>query len=181
MSGALEECVFNVPHVICGVALQPPSIWHVWLLEFVRSPYVGAAEDGTAADLALALHLCAFRAESPRTVGEISFQFDPLLIAKIEEFGIRQTSLAFQNYLRDHLAFPKCWEKEGSRPVKSPVCLYLVAVLMRCGRMDHDAAWAMPFGYARHLCLALAEAGGNEIPLVTGSEEKALREAGYQL
>lgn len=184
MSGALEECVFNVPHVICGVVLQPPSIWHVWLLQFVRSPYVGAAEDGTASDLALALLICSRPAESPRTLTAIRSclpEGDPALAARIEQEGVLATSLAFQHYLRDHLALPRCWEKEGGRPVKSPVCLYLVAVLMRCGRMDHDAAWAMPFGYARHLCLALAEAGGNEIPLLTEGEEAALREAGHVL
>jgi len=181
MSATLAECVFNLRHEICGVALQPLSLWHVWLLEFVRSPYVGVSGDGTAADLALALLICSRPAESPVTCGPADFACDPHLIAAIEEAGIRETSLAFQSYLADHIATPRCWESGSGKPVKSPICLYMVAVLMRCGRMSHEEAWATPFGYARHLVLALAEAGGNEIPLMTEAEEAALRAAGYTI
>jgi len=182
MSGALAECVFNVPHVIGGVELKPLSLWHVWLLEFVKSPYVMAVEDPTASDLALALLICSREAQSPLTVGDFPhFAGDPVLTARLQQEGIRQSSEAFQAYLADYLALPRCWEKGGGKPVKSPMCLYIVAVLMRCGRMGHEEAWATPFGYARHLCLALAEAGGNEIPLLTAAEEEALKLAGHTL
>ncbi len=182
MSAALAECVFNVPHVIAGVALRPLSLWHVWLLEFVKSPYVMAVEDPTASDLALALLICSREAESPLMLRDYPrFEIDPELTARLHQEGVRQASEAFMAYLSDYIANPKCWEKEGGKPVKSPVCLYMVAVLMRCGRMDHDQAWATPFGYARHLTLALAEAGGNEIPLLTAAEEEALKLAGHTL
>lgn len=183
MSEALEECVFNAPHAICGVDLRPFSIWHFWLLEFVRSPYVGAcsADEGRAGDLALALQICSRPASSPLLETMPDFSVDPAFIAHIEQAGILESSLAFQNYLRDYVALPRCWETGEGRPVKSPFCLYMVAVLMRSGRMSHDAAWAVPFGYARHLVLALAEAGGNEITLITANEEAALKEAGHIL
>jgi hypothetical protein len=185
MSEALAECVFNVPHVVCGVALHPLSIWHVWLLEFVRSPYVGAssADEGRAGDLALALLICSRPASFPGETEEsgVVFQVDPMLLERIEREGILESSLAFQNYFRDHVALPRCWESGEGRSVKSPICLYMAAVLMRHGRMNYAEAWATPFGYARHLVLALAEAGGNEIPLLSASEERALKEAGHQL
>jgi hypothetical protein len=180
MSEALEECVFNGRHVICGVEMRPFSIWHFWLLEFVGSPYVGA-DGGTAADLALALKICSTPASSPIGASLPDFSADPILVEAINGMGILQASLAFQNYLRDFVALPRCWQTGEGRSVKSPVCLYMVAVLMRCGRMGHEEAWSVPFGYARHLVLALAEAGGNEIPLLTPAEESALKEAGYTL
>lgn len=182
MSEALEECVFNARHVICGVALRPFSIWHCWLLEFVRSPYVGASADGgSASDLALALMICSREASSPMGAGLLDLTVDPAVIEAIHGVGILEASLLFQNYLRDFVALPRCWENGEGRPVKSPLCLYMVAVLMRCGRMTHQESWSVPFGYARHLVLALAEAGGNDIPLMTAAEETALRAAGHVL
>lgn len=183
MSEALAECVFNVPHAICGVELRPLSLWHLWLLEFVRSPYVGAsaAAEGTAGDLALALLLCSRAPSFPGDDVTTLFEVDAPFLERIEREGITATSLAFQCYLQDHIALPRCWESGEGRPVKSPLCLYMAAVLMRHGRMSHAEAWATPYGYARHLVLALAEAGGNEIALITSAEETALREAGHSV
>ncbi len=88
MSAALAECVFNVPHVIAGVALRPLSLWHVWLLEFVKSPYVMAVEDPTASDLALALLICSREAESPLTLRDYPrFEIDPELTARLQQEG----------------------------------------------------------------------------------------------
>ena len=180
MSEALAECLFNIPPILCGLPMEPLSIWHVWMLEFVRSPYIGAAPGGTASDLALALTICSRKAVDPL---EASFDLrpSPKLIEQIDKEGILETSLAFQTYLSDYNALPKVWEGGDGRPVKSPLCLYLVAVLIRHGRFPHAAAWKLPYGYGRHLVLALAEAGGNEIPLISDSEVAALKEAGHVL
>ncbi|MEI6036043.1 MAG: hypothetical protein WCS65_17390, partial [Verrucomicrobiae bacterium] len=95
--------------------------------------------------------------------------------------GFGATADAFRSYLADYVALPRCWQSSAGRPIRSHVCLYAVAVLMRHGRMTEEQAWATQHGYARHLLLALAEAGGNEIPLMSAEEEAALAEAGHTL
>lgn len=179
MSRQLAECVLHAPHSICGRTLQPLSIWHYWLLDFVGSPLVGASEKGGASDLALAIEICCRPASSPSQTCELPLSVDPYLLEQLHEVGLSEVLASLKVYFADYVASPRVWESEEGRPIRSPLCLYMVSVLMRQAGMSHDEAWATQFGYGRHLCLALAEAGGNEIPLLSAAEERALIEAGY--
>lgn len=181
MSDALAECIFHARHVICGKRLRPFTLWHAWLLDFCQSPFVGASASGGPADLALAIEICSRPASSPGASPRFDIRPSPRLVRRIFKAGFRQTAAAFRAYLADHVALPKCWESGSGRPVRSPICLYSVAVLMRHGRRTEPEAWATEHGYARHLVLALAEAGGNEIPIISPEEEAALAEAGQAL
>lgn len=181
MSETLAECIFHARHTICGKRLQPFSLWHAWVLDFAESPFIGSAPDGNASDLALAIEVCSRPASSPGKCGAFSLRPERRMIRRIFDAGVRATANAFRAYLADHVALPKVWESGSGRPVRSHVCLYSVAVLMRHGGMSEEQAWATEHGYARHLVLALAEAGGNEIPLISAAEERALREAGHAI
>ncbi|MBU3720741.1 MAG: hypothetical protein FGM22_08295 [Burkholderiaceae bacterium] len=178
MSDSLAECIFHASHRVCGRRLRPFSLWHAWLLGFARSPYVGEAEVATPADLALAIEICSKPASSPGDCRGFSLRADAGLVRRIVKAGFRRPGQEFRAYLDDYVALPACWEMKG-RPVRSDVCLYSVAVLMRHGRKTEREAWATEFGYARHLVLALAEAGGNDVPIISDAEMKALREAGH--
>jgi hypothetical protein len=142
---------------------------------------VGAAAGGTPADLALAIEICSRPASSPSKSPRFDVRPSSRLTRRIFRYGMKRCADEFRAYLADYVALPKCWDSGKGRPVKSPVCLYSVAVLMRNGRLTESEAWATEFGYARHLTLALAEAGGNEINIRSAAEESALKEAGHNL
>ncbi len=180
MSDALAECIFHARHTICGRRLKPFTLWHAWLLDFCQSPFVSSTP-GTAADLALAIEVCSRPASTPARSPHLDLRPDRRLTARIFRDGFRETADAFRAYLGDYVALPRCWSTPGGRSIRSHPCLYTVAVLMRHGQRTEEQAWATEHGYARHLILALAEAGGNEIPLMSAEEESALIEAGHTL
>ncbi|MFZ4597821.1 MAG: hypothetical protein ACOYNN_04175 [Terrimicrobiaceae bacterium] len=181
MSDALAECIFHARHTICGKRLQPFTLWHAWLLDFCESPFIDTTRPGAAADLALAIEICSQPASSPARCQKINLHPSARLIRQIFDKGFKETAAAFRAYLADHVSLPRCWENGGGRPIRSHIALYSVAVLMRHGRRTEHEAWATEYGYARHLVLALAEAGGNEIPILSAAEEAALKEAGHVL
>jgi hypothetical protein len=181
MHAALAECIFHVPHVICGVRMQPYTLWHAFLLDFCGSPFVGASSTGTPADLAVILEVCSRPPSCPAKAKVVQLQANKRLLRDVVKNGLRRTANEVRAYLDDYVAMPKCWESKASRSVKSHGCLYSVAVLMRHGRRTEAEAWATEFGYARHLVFALAEAGGNEIPIISAEEEAALVAAGHKI
>ena len=178
MQDSLAECVFHLPHVLCKRELQPFTIWHAFLLDFAQSPFIGAGPGrGSASDLALAIEICSRAPSSPAKSPRWDITPSETLIQLIYEIGLERAAASFRAYLTDYIALPACWESATGQPVKSNVALYTVAVLIRHGRRTEEEAWATQFGYARHLTLALAEAAGNEISLISPAELAAMKEA----
>jgi hypothetical protein len=181
MSDALAESIFHARHTICGKRLRPFTLWHAWLLDFAGSPFIGAAPQGTVSDLAIALEICSRPPASPDQCTQLDLKPCPRFIKKIIRSCPALVADDFRRYLADHSALPRVWSTGDGRPVRSNIFLYTVAVLVRHGRRTEREAWATGFGYARHFALALSEAGGNEIPLISPEEEEAIKEAGHDV
>lgn len=182
MTEQLAESLLHREHRVLGRVLRPFTFWHAWMLDFAQSPYGGAEVPITPAEVIFAVEVLRREPGVPGDavkLPELAWWNKGRTVKRVLREGVAAVHEQLGYYFADYHAEPLCWRGGDGKPVKSHWCLYSVAVLMRHGRKTEREAWATQVGFGKHLLLALAEAGGHEVQLVTEAEREALAEAGY--
>jgi hypothetical protein len=155
---------------IMGLQLRPLSVWHVWALSAMDSPYI-IGGDLTVEAICRALMICtqtrAGFAELINTDAHILLLGDIAgiyLAATPEERADAQQ--AFAEYIDACTVFPEFWEDGKTDAVKDrlrcPVEWHIVAALVRMGIVrTEDQAWDYPIARARCWGAVEAERNGN--------------------
>lgn len=181
MNERLAESFFHIEHRVLGRRLRPYSLWHAFVLDFAGSPLAGHEGELTLEEIIFALEVLSREPGVPGgrlKLPKVTWFRRMLWRGRIRRVGELRVRAQMAAYFADYLAAPNCFDAKG-KPVKSHWCLYSVAVLMRHGKHTHREAWAAEVGFTRHLLLALAEAGGHDVPLISEAEQAALKEAGH--
>jgi len=179
MNDKFAESIFHRRHVVCGIRLHPFTFAHAAALDFAGSPYASLTGAATLDDVVFALAVCRAPGAFPIQLPKVGF-FKTRIIAKaVYRAGLSEAHAALMAYFDDYNCPPDMWQQKGSRAVRVPWPLYFVACLIRNGRMTQKQAWETEVGYGRWMCAALAEAGGNEIAVISDAEREAMKEAGY--
>lgn len=179
MNDQFAESLFHRKHSVCGVRLKPYSFAHAAILDFARSPYSSMSGSARLEDIVFALSVLGEKPSRPNQIPTIGFFRRWIITFRVFRAGIDAAHNQLMAYLDDYNSPPQMWQKENTRPVKTPWMLYFVAVLMRHGQMTEREAWSCEVGYGRWLCAGLAEAGGNDVPIITDEERAAMKEAGH--
>lgn len=149
---------------VLGRDLLPLSVWHIWILQGIRSPFAigGRIEDK---DVGMAVAVCSKnRAECVAFLSdEVAVAKEMLQLAELwhSEEDMTPHIAALNSYMEDGMTAPEFWENPGQNPVKDrqrcPSEWHLVSLLLKNNicRTERQA-WDYP--YARAVCWAAVSA-----------------------
>jgi hypothetical protein len=181
-------------HVVLGQRLLPFSVWHQQQLQGIDSPFLTVWQKRPSSiqlfnSLFIATQICrltpfdtpriGWRDTLRRKLAAFRFYFRPGL----QRPGTRLLRLLieaakFRSYMADYCSAPVPFPNKHSKPVQSPVNLYLLELYRRFhpGLSDR-ALWAKSPGEIAWANTASQEAYGSEISIMTRAREEAREEA----
>ena len=183
MDERLAETVFHGRHIVLGRRLRPLTYFHQFALAAIGSAFTDPAREVTFAELVLAVaicrrtrpQICSYLAR-PKSWGDRAAGW---LTTRIYARHYLGELAAFQAYLRDHHAPPEFYTSPNDSTCKAPWPLPQLSRLMHHGHMTLEQAWDSQPGFTVWLIPALQEAAGHKTNLMSASDERIFKEAGW--
>jgi hypothetical protein len=145
-------------------------------LETLGSPLLVEDAPFTAADLCLAVRVCAMPdplRPVPRPGCRDRLQF---WRCTFQAGYFERESWAFLDYLGDHCAVPQFWESADPMPARSSIAwvLEVAAALLRHTSLNEREVWSLPVGRACWYYTVLSRQTGADLDVLSTEEEAFL-------
>ena len=176
-------------HRFFGALLRPFSLWHLFLLRAIASPFTAAGESALF-DLQTAVGVCRLRYPDSRIVRP---RLGPLALWRLcRKAGLRREVVRFLHYTGDALHKPEYGIHErpmppGAKPAGQrgapPELLCIAADIIGWTHWPEARVWDLPLGKAYWYRAMSQRALGADVDFRTESDrafEAAMKAAGHQ-
>ena len=170
------ESWFNRNHIVLGQKLKPFSLGHQLILEALDSPFVFENRPFSMADLCLAVRVCSRWSDDMSLNNPTYRERIRFWRGTINSGYFQRESQRFIDYLDDHLAPPKFWDRADTPVIRqsTPWTLEIATTLLRHTGMRESEVWRMPIGKAIWYCSIFAKQTGCDLEILSTDEEEFL-------